>query len=98
MVCVIKIAHSLIFEKMSLCVLEPLKEVCIGILLLSKDKRLGGYSSFAKQYFDDENFIAQYPFSFLFCMEPSSAIMIFLVLLLCSILEYIRIILSLLFL
>lgn len=23
---------------------------------------MGGYSSFAKQYFDDENFIAQYPF------------------------------------
>ena len=26
------------------------------------EKRLGGYSSFGTQYFDDENFIAQYPF------------------------------------
>ena len=32
--------------------------ICLSLL----EKRLGGYSSFAKQYFDDENFIAQYPF------------------------------------
>jgi hypothetical protein len=31
----------------------------IGISLI--EKRLGGYSSFGTRYFDDENFIAQYP-------------------------------------
>ncbi|KAK8817259.1 hypothetical protein WA556_003155 [Blastocystis sp. ATCC 50177/Nand II] len=35
--------------------------VCSGAV--KGEKRLGGYSSFAKQYFDDENFIAQYPYS-----------------------------------
>lgn len=81
----IKDVPSLIFAVMSLFALERSEVVRTSIWFSYLEKRLGGYSSFAKQYFDDENFIAQYPFILVYiCNGSSFELMISLAWLLCS--------------